>query len=367
MLNHLGLVAVAAHPGTVAGGRPTSLRAVADSARSMPWEPGAATGVGSLPGTDPVEATRLVLGELPDLPHLPELPARGPGADMIGRTCALLVELAVELTSTGWAFTGRPGRDVRRARSLLSADLDALEELAAGYQGPLKIQLTGPWTLAAAIELRSGEKALSDSGAVRDLTSSLAEGLAGHATEVGKRVPGARLVIQLDEPSLPGVLAGGIRTVSGLHSLAAVEPADAVISIGTVRAAVPADLPVIVHCCAAGVPVGLVRRAGADGVGFDLGLLDTVAEDELGSAVEAGFAVFAGAVPAQEAELSALADTVDPVRQWWRRLGFAPERLAEQVVVTPACGLAGASPAYARRAMARCREAGRALYESPEG
>jgi len=149
--------------------------------------------------------------------------------------------------------------------------------------------------------------------------------------------------------------------------LAAVEPTDAVISIGTVRSAVPAELPVIVHCCAPGVPVGVVRRAGVNGVGFDFGLIDTVPEEELGTAIEAGLAVFAGAVPPRDTDLSALADTVDPVRQWWRRLGFAPERLAEQVVVTPACGLAGASPAYARRAMTRCREAARALYESPEG
>ena len=42
-----------------------------------PWPPGAATGIGSLPGTDPAEATALVLGELPDLPHLPELPGAG--------------------------------------------------------------------------------------------------------------------------------------------------------------------------------------------------------------------------------------------------------------------------------------------------
>ena len=50
------------------------------------WGP--ATGVGSLPGTDPVEALRLVTGELPDFPHLPELPDRGAGADLIGRLLA---------------------------------------------------------------------------------------------------------------------------------------------------------------------------------------------------------------------------------------------------------------------------------------
>ena len=41
--------------------------------------------------TDPVEATRMVFGELP-LPHLPELPARGAGADMIGRGAGFLTE-----------------------------------------------------------------------------------------------------------------------------------------------------------------------------------------------------------------------------------------------------------------------------------
>ena len=41
---------------------------------SFPWQPASATGVGSLPGTDPVEAQRLIFGELPDLPHLAELP-----------------------------------------------------------------------------------------------------------------------------------------------------------------------------------------------------------------------------------------------------------------------------------------------------
>ncbi|MDQ1679512.1 MAG: hypothetical protein QOI42_371, partial [Frankiaceae bacterium] len=39
----------------------------------MPLPVVAATGVGSLPGTDMRAAVRLVLDELPDLPHVPEL------------------------------------------------------------------------------------------------------------------------------------------------------------------------------------------------------------------------------------------------------------------------------------------------------
>ncbi|MGZ6772647.1 MAG: hypothetical protein ACXVGA_08965, partial [Mycobacteriaceae bacterium] len=64
--------------------------------------PGTATGIGSWPGTDPVEAARVVLGELGVLPHLVELPARGVGADMIGRTAALLVDIAVEVSPSGY-------------------------------------------------------------------------------------------------------------------------------------------------------------------------------------------------------------------------------------------------------------------------
>src|SRR5215475_1409615 len=166
----------------------------------FPWPPGCATGIGSMPGTDPAEAMRIVLGELPDLPHLAELPARGPGADLTGRTAALLVDLPVEITPTGWRFAGRPGRDLSRARGLLSSDLDALEETAGGYRGPLKIGVCGPWTMAATIELaRSQEPALADPGALADLTASLAEGIRAHLDEVRKRVPGAHVLLQLDE------------------------------------------------------------------------------------------------------------------------------------------------------------------------
>jgi hypothetical protein len=82
---------------------------------------GAATGVGSLPGTDIAEAQRIVLGELPDLPHLAELPARGRGRAWSGAAAALLVELPVELYAARWRVAARPGHDLRVARDFLSA------------------------------------------------------------------------------------------------------------------------------------------------------------------------------------------------------------------------------------------------------
>jgi len=72
------------------------------------WPPGSATGMGSLPGTDIREAVRTVFGELP-LPYLPELPDRGPGADLVGRSAGLLVDLPVDLYAARWRVVGRAG------------------------------------------------------------------------------------------------------------------------------------------------------------------------------------------------------------------------------------------------------------------
>ncbi|HKV20473.1 MAG TPA: methionine synthase, partial [Mycobacterium sp.] len=53
----------------------------------------AGTGIGSWPGTSAHEAAEIVVGELHRLPFLPELPARGVGADLIGRAGAMLVDI----------------------------------------------------------------------------------------------------------------------------------------------------------------------------------------------------------------------------------------------------------------------------------
>jgi len=97
-----------------------------------------------MPGTDPRDTAAVVVGELPDLPHVAELPERGPGADMVGRAAALLVDLHVDLQPSGWRLVDRPGMDERRARSYLDQDLDQLEEQADGVVGPVKLQVTGP-------------------------------------------------------------------------------------------------------------------------------------------------------------------------------------------------------------------------------
>lgn len=326
-----------------------------------------------MPGQDMAESVRLVMGELgeqPGVPFLPELPERGVGADLVGRGTSFLVELYAEVQPSGWRIAERPGRDHRRARSYLSSDLDLLEEYTQGYVGPLKIQAAGPWTLAATVELQHGDKLLADMGAVRDVAESLAEGLRVHAEDVRKRVPGAQLIIQLDEPALPGVLKGTVPTASGFGKLRIVEENVARDVLRTVidgaRSGGGGDdggAQVIVHCCAPDVPLVLLRDAGVDGISFDLPLLADRRDDALGQLIEGGTLLFAGVVPATDPgrvpAVSALVDRVTALR----RLGFAAQRIAESVIVTPSCGLAGASPAWARRALKLCRDTARALEE----
>lgn len=340
------------------------------AAISIPWPTGAATGVGSMPGADPDEATRIVMGELEAFPHLVELPDAGVGTDMIGRGAAHLVDLHTELTVSGWRFADRAGSDERRARAALARDLDVLEEHTQAFAGPLKIQCAGPWTLAASLELRYGDKALADPGAVRDIAAALAEGIAEVTLDVQKRVPAAQVVVQVDEPSLPAAVAGRVPTASGFGTLPMVEAADAVEKLRVVFDAIAnVGATPIAHCCAGGVPIAQLVEAGARAISLDTTQLTEADDDAIGEAVEAGVSFFLGLVPSIQPDDDQLPRTqmlAAPAKRLWSRLGFAPELLARSVVVTPTCGLAGAAPSWPRRAYRACVEVARLLLEEPE-
>jgi len=299
-----------------------------------------------------MESARVVAGEL-DLPHLVELPARGPSATMTPRTAALLTELYVDLQPHGWRFVPRPGRDHGRAQAFLRNDLDAFEEAVQGHDGPVKVQVCGPWTLAATLDRTLGDKSLGDPGACRDIADSLADGLAGHVAEVARRT-GCDVVVQVDEPLLPAVVAGEQRTASGWGRLRRPEEPEVLDLLGRVLAA--GGRQAGVHCCASDAPVRLLRRAGATWLGLDL----TLAQDEegLAEALEAGLGLHAGLVDPLSDPAGTVVQTVAPLRALWSRTGLEAARLA-QVTVAPTCGLAGTRDP--RPILTRCRDAAEEL------
>lgn len=328
-----------------------------------------ASGIGSWPDTDVRQAVSTVRDLLSEegLPYLPELPARGPGADMVGRAAGMLAGLAVDLQPMGWRFVDRPGHDARRTSGLLRQDLDELAEAFDGYEGDLKVQIAGPWTLASSIWLHRGERSIVDAGATRDVIASLAEGLRVHLGQVALLIPKATLVVQIDEPGLPAVLAGRLPTASGFGRIRAIDPTMAAEGIRDVVEAAGGRYTVV-HCCAADVPLVLLRDTGAAAVALDIALLTPKGWESAAATVESGVELWAGVVPTDDLPAGAPAgvtDTIATLLQAWRRVGLPVSDLST-VTLTPACGLAGLTPSGARSVQQLVVDAARAVTETAE-
>jgi len=314
------------------------------------------TGIGSMPGTSSFEATAVISGEL-SLPHLPELPQRGPGADLIGRTAALVESVAtdfsVDTVPTGWRLSDRPGGVGRRALSFLGEDLDVAEERYGGQPGPFKLQLAGPWTMLASLENRSGQPLLSDPGIVREYAAALLLAATAHLSGVARRLPDRELWLQLDEPLLPVVLGGGIRRASKWSALPPVPVAE-----GRALLEPLAQLDrSLLHCCAR-----FPFEVAGDFSGVSLDLLryrDEETDHGVGETVESGRTLVAGVVPSLGVEHlppgAAAANGYDHLQSLWSRTGLVGASLRD-IVISPTCGLAGATPAGVRASLDAAKE-----------
>lgn len=331
------------------------------------WPRAAATGQGPMPGGDIDESLRVSVGELPELPFLPQLPSRGVGADPAGRTIAMLVDIWADVVPSGWRVSRRPTRDVHRARDFLARDLDALE-LHARDAALVKVQLCGPWTLGALLEVPAGHRVITDEGAVRDLTASLAEGLAAHLVDLRKRLPRAGIVIQLDEFMLPAVLAGTLPTASGLTMVRPIDPAVARDHLREILAAVP-DVLTVANGGRRHAPLSLFGQAGFDAVRVDFSSLGRAAADldPVGESLSAGTVVLGGVIPtsppAGDTAPGTLAEWARPITEPLRALGFSAQTLADLVIPTPAGPLDDATPEWATEALQLSRSVSRLLAE----
>ncbi|MGD9618604.1 MAG: methionine synthase [Mycolicibacterium sp.] len=328
-----------------------------------------ATGIGSWPGVSAGDAAEVIVGELHHLPHLVELPARGVGADLIGRAGALLVDIAIDTVPRGYRLASGRRSVTRRAVSLLEEDIDALEEAweKAGLRDgtrAVKAQAPGPVTLAANLELPGGHRAITDRGALRDLTGSLAEGVAALRSRLMRRLD-AEVVVQFDEPSLPAALAGRLAGVTGLSAVHPVDESVATALLDECAALVGGE--VALHCCSADVPWKVLQRSIISAVSVDAQALTAADLDGLGEFIESGRTVLLGAVPAvTPASRPSSAQIAKAVADVTDRLGFGREVLRNRIGVTPACGLAGTTPAWARTAIELAQRAADVLAEDPE-
>jgi methionine synthase II (cobalamin-independent) len=288
---------------------------------------------------------------------------------MLGRTLSLITtvtgEFAAETTASGWRLSGgrggaAPGRQMRRAAAWLAEDLDRLEEQLGGTSDPVKVQVAGPWTLAAGLEMPRMTRLVADAGACAGLAEALAEAVGGHVAQVARRLPGAELVLQVDEPTLPAVAAGRLRTASGRGSLR-VPPSpelSGALALVTAAASRAGASRTLAHCCAGSVPFDLFADAGFAALSLDPAAVGPAGLDGMAGWWDRGAALVLGVAPVADPARSATASAGAPgalaesmartVEALWRRAGFGIGSAGERTWLSTACGLAGATPGWAR-------------------
>jgi methionine synthase II (cobalamin-independent) len=291
------------------------------------------------------------------------------GADLLGRAGALLIDMAIDTVPRGYRLAARPGAVTRRAVSLLDEDIDALEEAweTAGLRGGgrvVKVQAPGPITLAAGLELPNGHRAITDSGATRDLAASLGEGVGAHRAALARRLD-TPVVVQFDEPSLAAALGGQLTGVTAFSPVAPLDEAVAGALLDGCVAAVGAEA--LLHSCAPDLPWDLLQRSIISALSVDAGTLRAADLDGIAAFVESGRTVMLGVVgagaPQRRPSAEEVAAAVVAVTD---RLGFERAALRDRIGVTPACGLAAATPEWARTALGLVRKAAEAFAEDPD-
>ena len=305
--------------------------------------PGLATGIGSLPHTDPVEAADVVLRLLPELPAAPQLPERDPREGMLAQWLGALPEVTVAptvRTKSSAPPTPRPNAASTRLRT-----------------GVCSRSSTAPWPARSPNGSRCSSPVRSPSAArskhrvfpprARSVGARAARDWAAAIEAlVATRLPGAGLVVFFDEPAL-------VRWRRGDTTL----ERDAAIDVLS-GALAAVDSPVGVHVCGDG-DVGLAAAAGPQVLGVTVG--DDLAEHALPLSrfLDGEGWVAWGAVPTDRP----VGESVDP---HWRRLaavwcelarrGCDPVVLRTRGLVTPACGLAGYGASQAERVLGIAHE-----------
>jgi cobalamin-independent methionine synthase catalytic subunit len=160
------------------------------------------------------------------------------------------------------------------------------------------------------------------------------------------------------------VLAGAVPTASGFHRHRAVTPQDAAQALTWVAEAVSGSgASAAVHCCAPELPLDVLRSVPLAAVSFDLSVLPESRYDELAEWVETGRSAWPGVVPSTDPTVGepSGAELTTSVLRWWSGLGYTDVETLPATTVTPCCGLAGASPRWARTALGLCQQIARNL------
>src|SRR5437588_4861076 len=312
---------------------------------------GMATAIGSLPHRDSRGAASLVLSCVPDLPAAPQLPHRTPLEGMISPWASAVPGVVIHADGTISLAGGVEIEADAPLDPVFSSDMHGslltFLDVAAAHSPRLrrvKVQLTGPLTLGVAFvdAGMSAAVAFPRAGRVGRVWSSAIEDM------VARVLPGTRLVLFFDEPSLVCW-----RSSEG--------PIDRETAIDLLSSALAATHAITgVHVCGNG-EVRLALDAGPHVVHVDVDSVDLDDAVSFSRFLDGGGWFCWGAIPTHrpvgENALPLWKGLLDTWCELTRR-GCDPARLRTQALVAPACGLAGHGESQAAHAMLLAREIG---------
>ena len=336
-----------------------------------PLPPLAATGIGSVPFTDPAAAAAAILAHLPEMPFWPQMvhlgfpeemvaqAARGlPGLklDLEGRTVTMDPEMTREealarLYEEVWAGDLAPFALEPQEAQGFFALLRACASAKNGVQA-LKGQLSGPVTFAGMVKDLEGKPILYD----QELTQAVCQGLARKAIWQAQQFwdLGKEAVIFFDEPFLTG-FGSAYLPISKKEVVDILTP-----TLEAVRQSGPVSLGV--HCCG-NTEWSLLLETPLDILSFDsFGYFDSLRlyDQALKGFLARGGRLAWGLVPTG-AELEG--ETADSL---WERFqgqvqqlassGTATKEILGRALLTPACGMGYLSPEEATRVLALVQE-----------
>lgn len=330
--------------------------------------PLAATGIGSVPFTDPGEAVSLILESMPQLPFWPQMVRLGFAEEMTAQAARGLAVLKIDEAGHTVHVDPDLPRDQVLADfygAILAGELTpfAMEEKEArGFFAllravaaadlpcrTLKGQLAGPVTFAGMVKDQEGKAILFD----RELTQAVCLGLARKAAWQARsfREAGKEPVIFLDEPYLTG-FGSAFLPISREEVLEILGQ-----TVAELRQAAGEPLAVGLHCCG-NTDWGLLLAAPIDLLSFDsYGYFESLRlyAQALRKFFERGGWLAWGLVPTgedfrQETARGLWLRFTEQVAQLAQELQVIPREILSRAILTPACGMGYLFPDEARRA-----------------
>jgi hypothetical protein len=327
----------------------------------------AATGIGSVPFTDPRETVALILETLPQIPYWPQMVRLGYLEDMTAQAARGLPGFYVDEAHRRVAVDPDIPREEALARfyeAILSGDLMPFAFAEADARGffalleavrrngcpgsALKGQLSGPVTFAGVVKDAAGKPILFDRELTQAVCAGLGRKLAWQAEQF--RQVGKDPVLFLDEPYLTG-FGSAYLPISREEVIDILTQA-----MEAARGAVSGSLTLGIHCCG-NTDWALLLSAPLDILSFDsYGYFDSLRlyAPALAAFLDRGGWLAWGLVPTGEEFQQETPDHLwsrfqTQVSRLAADLNRRPRDILSQALLTPACGTGYLSPEAARR------------------